>query len=148
MQQTNSASLYRHPSVYMHATWHDMIWHTIRSVLEYCCKVWHSGLTKQQRATIEHLQNLALLIPYPDLRYKEVLEVAGLTTLAQRREDHNRQLFEKMQDTTHKLHHLLLPKRTDNCLRHNMNYELPRSQQIPLKSPINYCLFHFQACKK
>ncbi len=118
----------------------------IRTILEYSCEVWHPGLTKQQSATIEHLQRRALQIAYPDLGYKEALEVAGLTTLAQRRQDRCKQLFEKMQDTTHKLHHLLLPERTDKRLRLKNKYELPKVRTECFKnSPINYCLFHFQA---
>ncbi len=104
----------------------------IRSVLEYRCEVWHPGLTKQQSATIEHLQRCALQIAYPDLGYKEALEVAGLTTLAQRRQDRCGELFEKMQDRTHKLDHPLPPERTDNRLRHKNKYELPkvRTEQL------------------
>ncbi len=48
------------------------------SVLEYSCEMWHPDLTKQQSATIEHLQKQVLLIAYPDLGDKEALEVAGL----------------------------------------------------------------------
>ncbi len=32
----------------------------IRSVLEYACDVWHSGLNKEQSDTLEHLQKRAL----------------------------------------------------------------------------------------
>ncbi len=123
-----------------------VFWSIMRSVLEYSCEVWHPGLTKQHNATIDHLQRRALQIAYPDLGYKEALEVAWLTTLAQRRQDRCRQLFEKVQDTTHKLHHQLPPESTDKRLRHKNKYELPKVRTECVKySPINYCLFHFQA---
>ncbi len=48
----------------------------IRSILEYSYEVWHPYLTKQQSATTEHLKKQTLLIDYPNLEYKEVLEVA------------------------------------------------------------------------
>ncbi len=35
----------------------------IRSVLEYACEVWHSGLTKEQSDTLEHLQKHTDSIP-------------------------------------------------------------------------------------
>ncbi len=108
-------------------------------VLEYSCEVWHSGLTKQQSATVEQKQ--ALLMAYPDLGHKEALNVDELTT-----KEYCRQLFEKMQDTTHKLHHLLPPEKTDKHLRHKMKYELPKVRTDRFKdSSINYCLFHLQA---
>ena len=118
----------------------------VRSVLEYSCEVWHPGLTKQQSATIEHIQKRALRIAYPNLGYEDVLEETGLTTLAQRREDRCRQLFEKMENPTHKLHHLLPPVQIDNRLRNKNKYELPKVRTERNKnSPINYCLFIFQA---
>ncbi len=57
----------------------------IRSVLEYTCEVWHSGLTKEQSDTLEHLQKRALRIAYLDFNYQEPC-AANIHNLYQRRE--------------------------------------------------------------
>jgi hypothetical protein len=59
----------------------------IRSILEYACVVWHSGLTIAQSEDIERVQKRCLRIIYPELSYKDALFVAGLNKLCDRRED-------------------------------------------------------------
>ncbi len=45
-----------------------------------------------------------------------------------------------MQDTTHKLHHLLPPERAYKCLRHKMKYELPTVRTDRFKNSQNKLL--------
>ena len=44
----------------------------IRSILEYACAVWHSGLTTTQSNDIERVQKRCLRIIYPDLSQKKL----------------------------------------------------------------------------
>ena len=59
----------------------------IRSILETSAVVWHSSLTKKERNEIERVQKVALKIilgsDYED--YNAALEIAGLSTLDDRR---------------------------------------------------------------
>ena len=41
----------------------------IRSVMEYTCLCWHSGLTAHHSKQLEGVQRAALRVPYPDLSY-------------------------------------------------------------------------------
>ena len=59
----------------------------IRSMLEYSCVVWHSSITEEENRSIERVQKTALRIilgeDYSD--YSSALELAGLSTLTERR---------------------------------------------------------------
>jgi hypothetical protein len=59
----------------------------IRSVVEYCCVVWHSSITEEENRNIERVQKIALRIilndDYSD--YSSALELSGLETLRNRR---------------------------------------------------------------
>ena len=79
----------------------------IRSVLEYACPVWHSGLTKSQSNDIERVQRRCFKIIYPDLSYREALSISGLDKLSVRRENIARNLFTDIKNPTHVLHGLL-----------------------------------------
>ena len=81
----------------------------VRSVLEYACQVWHTSLTKKQTQQIEHIQRRAMRFIFQDKSYTEAITAANLPTLSDRREKLCRTLFISMQQTTHKLHHLLPP---------------------------------------
>ena len=54
----------------------------IRSILEYACPVWHCGLTKGQSDEIEGVQRRCLKILFPDLSYKDALQITGLELLS------------------------------------------------------------------
>ena len=118
----------------------------IRSVLEYACEVWHTGLGKLQSDDIENLQIRAMKIAHPELSYDKALEKEGLDTLAHRREEICRQFFNAMQSEQHKLHYLLPPPRETRYLRNPIKYELPKLHTKRFKngSLVNYGLFNFQ----
>ena len=83
----------------------------IRSIMEYACQVWHSGLTVHQREQLEGVQRAALRIAYPDLAYEQALTRAGLDTLHERRVSLCMSFFAKIMDPSHRLHCLLPPPR-------------------------------------
>ena len=61
----------------------------IRSITEYCCVVYHSRLTVEDSATIERIQKCCLRIILGDnyISYEAALEMTGLETLHERREN-------------------------------------------------------------
>ena len=60
----------------------------VRSLLEYCCVVWHSALTQEQIVDLERVQKKSLKIilgdKYED--YRSALKLCNLDTLSLRRE--------------------------------------------------------------
>ena len=56
----------------------------IRSVLEYCCPVWHSSLSVQLSERIERVQKRALRIIFPASHYEDAWMLSGCTTLCAR----------------------------------------------------------------
>ena len=60
----------------------------IRSLLEYCCTVWHSSLTIEQQNNIENVQKLGLkiILGKDYTTYEDALKLASLQTLRERRE--------------------------------------------------------------
>ena len=81
----------------------------VRSVLEYACQVWHTSLPKKQTRQIEYIQKRAMRIIFQDKSYTEAITAANLPTLSDRREKLCRTLVISMQQSTHKLHHILPP---------------------------------------
>jgi hypothetical protein len=79
----------------------------IRSVLEYACAVWHSGLTVSQSNEIERVQKRCLRIIFPDLLYSEALAIARLDRLDKRRDDITRETFALIKQPTNVLHYIL-----------------------------------------
>ena len=59
----------------------------IRSLLEYCCVVWHRALPSYLSQELEHIQKRALKIIVPALSYSEALQVLNLRTLDERRNE-------------------------------------------------------------
>ena len=59
----------------------------IRSTLEYCCPVWHFGLTREQSDRVERVQYRALLVisKAPKIPYISLLNQFQLQTLQSRR---------------------------------------------------------------
>lgn len=96
----------------------------VRSLTEYACQVWHTGLTAQQSDKLESIQKRALGIIFPDRSYRAALALSGLQTMGDRRELLCKQFFLAMQEPGHRLHHLLPVRReTGYRLRNN---SLPR----------------------
>ena len=60
----------------------------IRSLLEYCCVVWHSTLTQEQSYDIERVQRTALKVILGEeyIDYETSLKTCGLETLYSRRQ--------------------------------------------------------------
>ena len=118
----------------------------VRSVMEYSSVVWHSGLTKDQSLSLEHIQKRAFKIIYPELTYSDALDVSNSQTLEDRRKQQCVTFFVKMQRENHKLNYLLPPKRTNTYNTRNfLKYPLPRVKTDRLKrSYIPYCLFNMQ----
>ena len=89
----------------------------VRSVTEYACQAWHSGLTKAQTDKLELIQIRALAIIYPKLSYSEALNVNNLPSLHDRRTDMCKSFFTAMQKDNHKLNYLLPKPQTKRLLR-------------------------------
>ncbi len=114
----------------------------IRSVLEYACAVWHSGLTITQSDDIERVQKRCMRIIYPELSYNDALFVAGLDKLCVRRENIVRNLFKEMQQSDHILNSLIPLKSVCNIdTRDKYLYNLPAAKtQRYSTSFIPYCV--------
>ncbi len=114
----------------------------IRSILEYACAVWHSGLTITQSTDIERVQKRCLRIIYPDLSYRDALFISGLERLCVRRENIVRDMFKDIQQSNHVLHNLLPAKRSPKFdSRYSYPYLLPvaRTQRYS-NSFLPYCI--------
>ena len=83
----------------------------VRSVREYACQVWHTGLTDKQSEPLDSIQKRAMVIIFPDLSYGDALAKLGLPTLHDRREHLCRRFFQAMLQHEHRLYHLLPEKR-------------------------------------
>ena len=118
----------------------------VRSVLEYACQVWHTSLTKKQTRQIEYIQKRAMRFIFQDKSYTEAITAANLPTLSDRREKLCRTLFISMQQSTHKLHHLLPPLlETPYTTRNTRTYCVPRCRTAKFQNSfIPYALRHWQ----
>ena len=117
----------------------------IRSLLEYDCEIWHTGLTKQQTKQIEVLQKRALKIAFPETSYDPALILGNIPTLENRRQDRCKKFFNDICKPNHKLHNLLPPRNTVSHLRTKREYHLPKVRTNRLKnSPVFYGIFNFQ----
>ena len=85
------------------------MYHNHPSVIEYACQVWHTSLTIRQTNLLESIQKRAMRIIFCGMHYNDAIATARILTLADRREALGRSLFATMQQTNHKLHHLLPP---------------------------------------
>ncbi len=53
----------------------------IRSVVEYACPAWSTGITKGQSDSMEQIQKCAMYIISPHLQYKEAITKFNLPTI-------------------------------------------------------------------
>ena len=114
----------------------------IRSVLEYACAVFHSGLTKSQSDDIERVQKRCLKIIFPDLTYSDALKGANIERLSDRRLKIVRSLFDEIKRPGHVLYDLLTPRTTHlHNTRDSYLFKLPaaRTQRF-LNSFILFCV--------
>ena len=68
----------------------------VRSVLEYCCVVWHNALPAYLSSEIERVQMRALRIIYPRSSYREALQCAKIARLEDRRNELCMRAFDKI----------------------------------------------------
>ena len=76
----------------------------IRSLVEYACPAWHTGLTAALSHKLEGIQRGVLRLAFPDLSYNEALACSNLSTLHSCRETLSRHAFVDMLSPGHKLH--------------------------------------------
>ena len=99
----------------------------IRSVLEYCCQLFHRSLPSYLSDDLERIQRRAMRIVFPYLSYNEALKEANIPTLFDRREMLSIDLFKDMVDNkNHKLAELLPPRNVCNRnLRNERIFTVP-----------------------
>ena len=117
-------------------------------ILEYACPVWHSMLTKKQASAIESQQIRAMRIIFGDIKYEEALELAGISTLQDRRENLTRKFFLSICHPDSCLYYLLPAPRDNEIvlrLRNSNNYPVPLCKTRRLQmSFLPYSLNKFQ----
>ncbi len=112
----------------------------IRSVLEYACQLFHSSLSRGLAKNIERIQKRAMKIIFYELSYDEALNIAGISTLENRREYLSNNLFNDIVlNDDHKLAKLLPSKAGNRELRKERSFEvLPASTNRFGNSFINF----------
>lgn len=123
----------------------------ILPVLEYACVVWHHGLTEGQSDQLEALQKRAVRIIYGrvvfGMPYDNALCYSDFVALRERRASLGKSFFDKIQQTTNCLYHLLPPKRDLEViarLRDPLVYEIPRTRTSRYRSFITHALAKYQ----
>ncbi len=93
----------------------------VRSILEYCCPVWHSNLTAYLKDQVERIKKRALRIFFPRLSYNDALSVSNIPRLENRKQDiclklfgkikseNNNKLISLVPSTRHEEHGLIEP---------------------------------------
>ena len=78
----------------------------VRPIVEYACPVWHTNLPTYLSDSIEMIQKRALRGIFPGMRYIDILNHIGITTLKERRDlICSRYFINNMQKESHKLHY-------------------------------------------
>ena len=118
----------------------------IRSVCEYACPVWSTGLTSELSDMLESIQRRALRVILPSITYELACDRLELPYLADRRKELCKTFFEQMKDPSHKLNDLLPPKRSNTYnFRRTATYPLPKCQTSRYKNSfVPWCLFNCQ----
>ena len=111
----------------------------IRSVLEYCCPVWHNALPVKLSDSIERVQKRALRIIYPTLHYQQALVTSGCVSLHTRRKELCSKLFTKIKEPESCLRHLVPLTRSQAHGRSLRNKDRP--SLISCKTEHNNKLF-------
>ena len=112
----------------------------IRSVLEYCCQVWHPGITKQQSNEIEFVQKRCLKIIFPTLSYNSALQISGLQKLSDRRERLVVELFHQIKSCDFMSDFFINRSKVQNTRNHySFNVPLTRTNRAD-RDFITYCL--------
>jgi hypothetical protein len=122
----------------------------IRPVLEYAAPVWHHLLNKTQAEKIEAIQRRAIKIIYVcthGMPYCNALFIAGLNSLAKRREHLSSKLFQSIIEPSSCLHALLPPPRDPSVLtRLRSASTFPRvpSRTKKYQTFLSFSLGHYQ----
>ena len=120
----------------------------IRPVLEYASPVWHSSLTKKLRDKIESQQVRALRIIFGNFSYPQLLTLAELPPLHERREILGKKFFNNIIKPDNCLYHLIPPRRCSPVI-----IKLRVANVLPISkcrterfknSYIPYALSHYQ----
>jgi len=103
----------------------------IRSVLMYACQVFHYSLPEYLSATLERIQKRSLKIIYGyEVSYKDALNLSGLLSLHDTREEHCRNFFNKIITNKDDKLYKLLPFNNNNAskikLRKQRKFLVPR----------------------
>ncbi len=101
----------------------------VRSVFEYACQVWSTGLTKELCQTLESIQKRAFKIVVPKESYQNACLTLRIPTLKERRESLCKSPFNAMKDPSHRLHHMIPVKRNLGNISYS-KYELPKCKII------------------
>jgi hypothetical protein len=124
---------------------------TIVPILEYCCAVWHTSLTREQSDHIESSQKRAFSIIFGfSLRgiYLDFCRANDFLTLAERRELYCRKFFEKSVIAPSSFLHYLLPDKMDKDivakLRRKCCYNILPARTTKFRNSfIMYSLDHY-----
>ena len=79
----------------------------VRSVLEYCCPVWHNNLPQYLSDLVERVQKRAFRIILPNTTYSEALAELKSMSLSERRDELYKKIIRKIVKGTFFLSHLL-----------------------------------------
>ena len=96
-----------------------------RSVLEYCCPVWHNAIPIKLSDSIERVQKRALCIIVPALHCQEALATTGCVSLHTKKMELCSKLFTKIKEPESRLCHLVPPTRSQVHSRSLRNKERP-----------------------
>ena len=116
----------------------------VRSVLEYCCPVWHPGLTTLQSKNIERVQIRCLKIIFPSSSYSDALGLAHIERLDVRRERIVKELFQCIKNSDHILNKLIHERHLHGITNYRNVYKLkiPFTKHLrSRKDFITYCLY-------
>ncbi|XP_028414247.1 uncharacterized protein LOC114537304 [Dendronephthya gigantea] len=108
----------------------------VRSVLEYCCQLFHRNFPNYLSNDLERIQKRALRIIFPHQSYNEALKEAFIPTLFDRREMLSQSLFKDIVvNGNHKLAGLLPPRNSCNgFLRNNRTFNTPQCRTDRFKN--------------
>ena len=121
------------------------------NVLEYASPVWHYSITRAQSQDLESIQKRAVHIIFSfthGMSYPNVLFVANLNSLKDRRDKLSQTFFQNMCGQASCLHHLLPPPRNTSVisrLRSSTPLPRPTSRTKKFESFINFALNKYQS---
>ena len=118
----------------------------VRPILEYGCQIWHFSLTEKQSNQIEQIQRRATKTILSDqISYDLRLERLKLITLAERREELCRKLFQSItQNKNDKLNGLLpQPKEHTYSLRIQENSQCLKRKRTDLLNHLYASLLNY-----